>query len=141
MYLLEIENRLVILGVKTTIIHPATEKHIIKYSSQNCYMLDETPEIYNSIVVPHITSDKFNLQVSVEFKLFQDLFTREYSCTAWNRVYTFKFAPDRAIRIFRDTAISSIQLPRTKFRYSVNTRLCIFYGPMWTCQWHMPEIS
>uniref|UniRef100_A0AAR5PA77 m7GpppX diphosphatase n=1 Tax=Dendroctonus ponderosae TaxID=77166 RepID=A0AAR5PA77_DENPD len=49
-------------SVKTTIIHPATEKHIIKYSSQNSYMLDETPDIYNNIVVPHITSDKFDLQ-------------------------------------------------------------------------------
>ncbi|CAG9761652.1 unnamed protein product [Ceutorhynchus assimilis] len=49
-------------GIKTTIIHPATEKHITKYSSHNCYIVDETPEIYNKIVLPQIIQDKFDLQ-------------------------------------------------------------------------------
>ncbi|KAL1517225.1 hypothetical protein ABEB36_001018 [Hypothenemus hampei] len=48
-------------NIKTTIIHPATEKHIIKYSSQNCYMVNETPEIYENTVLPFITKDQFDL--------------------------------------------------------------------------------
>ncbi|KAJ8910853.1 hypothetical protein NQ315_015589, partial [Exocentrus adspersus] len=48
--------------VKTTIIHPATEKHIIKFSGQRCYIVDETPEIYNDIVLPHLSQEQFNLQ-------------------------------------------------------------------------------
>ncbi|XP_066152061.1 m7GpppX diphosphatase [Euwallacea fornicatus] len=48
--------------IKTTVIHPATDKHILKYSIQQNYMVDETPEIYNSVILPHITKDKFDLQ-------------------------------------------------------------------------------
>ncbi|XP_050311803.1 m7GpppX diphosphatase [Anthonomus grandis grandis] len=49
-------------SVKTTIVHPATEKHISKYSIQNLYMLNETPEIYNKFTLPHLNTDKFDLQ-------------------------------------------------------------------------------
>lgn len=53
-----------ILAVKTTIIHPATEKHIEKYSVQNIYLIYETPDIYNSITLPHIEGEQFDLQVN-----------------------------------------------------------------------------
>ncbi|XP_044758204.1 m7GpppX diphosphatase [Coccinella septempunctata] len=48
-------------GIDVTIIHPATEKHIKKYSSHNLYMLNETPEVYNEIVLP-LLKDQFSLQ-------------------------------------------------------------------------------
>ncbi|KAJ8969664.1 hypothetical protein NQ317_004894 [Molorchus minor] len=48
--------------IKATVIHPATEKHLIKYSFQRCYFIDETPQIYNDIVLPHLTNEQFNLQ-------------------------------------------------------------------------------
>lgn len=50
--------------MKTTIIHPATEKHIEKYSVQNIYVIDETPDIYNKITLPHIEGEQFDLQVN-----------------------------------------------------------------------------
>ncbi|XP_018564709.1 m7GpppX diphosphatase [Anoplophora glabripennis] len=48
--------------IKTTIIHPATEKHIFKYSIQKCHIVDETPQIYNDIVLPYLTDEQFSLQ-------------------------------------------------------------------------------
>lgn len=53
--------------MKTTIIHPATEKHIEKYSAQNIYMIDETPVIYKNITLPHIKEEQFDLQVNALF--------------------------------------------------------------------------
>lgn len=49
-------------SIKTTVIHPATEKHISKYSCQNSYMVEETPEVYRDLVLPHITTDQFDLK-------------------------------------------------------------------------------
>jgi m7GpppX diphosphatase len=48
-------------SVKATIIHPATEKHFLKYSTQNCVIVDETPDLYENIVLPHVTSEQFDL--------------------------------------------------------------------------------
>ncbi|CAH0547523.1 unnamed protein product [Brassicogethes aeneus] len=49
-------------GIKTTIIHPATSKHITKYSVQTNYIVDETPQIYDEIVLPHLMGEQLNLQ-------------------------------------------------------------------------------
>ncbi|XP_013774663.1 m7GpppX diphosphatase-like [Limulus polyphemus] len=49
-------------GVKTTIIHPATEKHIQKYSSHPAYLVQETPEVYKNVIEPHIQSQQFSMQ-------------------------------------------------------------------------------
>ncbi|PVU95885.1 hypothetical protein BB561_001535 [Smittium simulii] len=35
--------------VKFTLIYPASEKHILKYSKQELYVVRETPELYNNI--------------------------------------------------------------------------------------------
>ncbi|KAE8223817.1 hypothetical protein CF319_g3208 [Tilletia indica] len=42
--------------VKMTLIRPATESHILKYSAQAKYVLRETPEIYATVVRPWILS-------------------------------------------------------------------------------------
>lgn len=63
-----ITNFRFILAVKTTIIYPATEKHIEKYSVQNIYIIEETYEIYKNITLPHIEGEQFDLQV------FSDVF-------------------------------------------------------------------
>lgn len=42
--------------VKLTLIRPATEAHIAKYSEQCKVMVTETPEMYRSIVLPWIES-------------------------------------------------------------------------------------
>lgn len=51
-------------GVKTTIIYPATDKHIEKYSSQEIHILQETPELYQSITLPYLKKDPYSLEVS-----------------------------------------------------------------------------
>ncbi|XP_017778004.1 PREDICTED: m7GpppX diphosphatase [Nicrophorus vespilloides] len=47
--------------IKTTIIHPATDKHISKYSGNISFMVDETPELYKNIILPHIIEEQFDL--------------------------------------------------------------------------------
>lgn len=52
-------------GVKTTIIYPATEKHIAKFSQQQTHIVLETPELYLNLTLPYIQKEQFNLQVMV----------------------------------------------------------------------------
>lgn len=47
--------------MKVTVIYPATEKHIIKYSTQEKFIVQESPELHNTIVKPHILSEQFTL--------------------------------------------------------------------------------
>ncbi|PSN57773.1 m7GpppX diphosphatase [Blattella germanica] len=49
-------------GIKATVIHPATEKHILKYMSQNVHLIEETAELYKSITLPYLEKEKFSLQ-------------------------------------------------------------------------------
>ncbi|XP_026764908.2 m7GpppX diphosphatase [Galleria mellonella] len=49
-------------GVKATIIYPASEKHIIKYSQQEVHIVLETPELYEKLTLPFIKKEQFNLQ-------------------------------------------------------------------------------
>ena len=45
---------------KANVIWPATQKHIDKWTSSPSYMVEETPAIYNTIVLPFIESDQFS---------------------------------------------------------------------------------
>lgn len=49
--------------VKATVIYPATEKHIEKYSTRQSFLIQETSLIYQSVTLPHIRESKFDLQV------------------------------------------------------------------------------
>ncbi|KAJ9579719.1 hypothetical protein L9F63_004645 [Diploptera punctata] len=49
-------------GVKATVIHPATEKHIIKYLSQEIHLIEETAELYKSITLPFLENETFSIQ-------------------------------------------------------------------------------
>ncbi|XP_061396980.1 m7GpppX diphosphatase [Musca vetustissima] len=49
-------------GVKATVVYPATEKHIEKYSICQKYLINETPEYYKDITLPYITSSQFSLE-------------------------------------------------------------------------------
>ena len=51
------------LGVKTTLIYPATDKHIAKYSAQEMYVIEETPEDYEKITLPFIEKSHFSIEV------------------------------------------------------------------------------
>ncbi|KAJ8302032.1 hypothetical protein KUTeg_021019 [Tegillarca granosa] len=49
-------------SVKATVIYPATEKHITKYKEQEMFVVYETEDLYNSVTLPHIESQKFSVQ-------------------------------------------------------------------------------
>ncbi|XP_022828617.1 m7GpppX diphosphatase [Spodoptera litura] len=49
-------------GIKTSIIYPATEKHIAKFSQQERHIVLETPELYQKLTLPHLEKEQFNLQ-------------------------------------------------------------------------------
>ena len=51
-----------VLGIKATVIHPATEKHITKYEHQPLHLIEETPELYYSVTLPFLKSEQFSLQ-------------------------------------------------------------------------------
>ncbi|XP_017026207.1 m7GpppX diphosphatase [Drosophila kikkawai] len=49
-------------GVKSTVIYPATDKHIEKYSICQKYLIRETPELYEKITLPYLSSSQFSLE-------------------------------------------------------------------------------
>lgn len=49
-------------SVKLNLVHPATQKHIEKYLSSPGHLIQETPELYQTVVLPHIQSQQFSLQ-------------------------------------------------------------------------------
>ncbi|KAG7278916.1 hypothetical protein CRUP_024925 [Coryphaenoides rupestris] len=48
--------------IKTTVVCPATEKHMRKYQAQESFLVEETAEDYLSITLPHIQEQSFSLQ-------------------------------------------------------------------------------
>lgn len=47
--------------MKVSVTYPATEKHVQKYTVQEMFLIEETPEMYNTIVLPHLAKEKFTL--------------------------------------------------------------------------------
>ncbi|XP_015929007.1 m7GpppX diphosphatase [Parasteatoda tepidariorum] len=45
-----------------TVICPATNKHIEKYTEQHMFVVHETPDAYKTVVLPYIESQKFSIQ-------------------------------------------------------------------------------
>ena len=54
-----------LVAIKTSLIYPATEKHIAKYSSQETFLIEETPEDYKNITLPFLESEQFTIEVYV----------------------------------------------------------------------------
>ncbi|KAM6432129.1 m7GpppX diphosphatase [Liasis olivaceus] len=48
--------------IKTTVVYPATEKHLQKYLCQAVYVIQETGEDYKNITLPFIESQSFSIQ-------------------------------------------------------------------------------
>ncbi|XP_067827193.1 m7GpppX diphosphatase [Heptranchias perlo] len=48
--------------IKTTVVCPATEKHIKKYLRQEMYLIHETADDYMNISTPHLNSQTFSIQ-------------------------------------------------------------------------------
>ena len=51
--------------VKSTVIYPATAKHLEKYAEQKTFLIYETPQDYTSITEPYVTKKTFSIQVGV----------------------------------------------------------------------------
>ena len=49
--------------ITTQIIHPATEKHKLKYSAQNMYFVYETAEDYKNITLPFLEKQQLKIEV------------------------------------------------------------------------------
>ncbi|VDK85589.1 unnamed protein product [Litomosoides sigmodontis] len=49
-------------GIKTTLINPCTEKHILKYRDQKRYVIHETWDDYKSITLPYLEEHQFTLK-------------------------------------------------------------------------------
>ncbi|XP_018586311.1 m7GpppX diphosphatase [Scleropages formosus] len=48
--------------IKTTVVCPATEKHVRKYQEQETVLVEETAEDYRTITLPFLESQSFSLQ-------------------------------------------------------------------------------
>ncbi|XP_070769657.1 m7GpppX diphosphatase [Enoplosus armatus] len=48
--------------IKTTVVCPATEKHVKKYLRQESFLVEETGEDYQSITLPYIQEQSFSVQ-------------------------------------------------------------------------------
>nr|CAG4640878.1 EOG090X06NK [Eulimnadia texana] len=48
--------------LKATVIHPATEKHIAKYSTKTYHLISETPDVYQRVTLPYIQESHFSLE-------------------------------------------------------------------------------
>ena len=50
--------------IKATVVYPATEKHIEKYSFKPLYLVEETGKIYEEVTLPYLEKSAFDVQVS-----------------------------------------------------------------------------
>ncbi|KFB51793.1 hypothetical protein ZHAS_00019946 [Anopheles sinensis] len=48
--------------LKVTIVYPAAEKHIVKYSVQKRYIIEETADLYKRITLPHLEQGQLSLE-------------------------------------------------------------------------------
>ncbi|XP_023251686.1 m7GpppX diphosphatase [Seriola lalandi dorsalis] len=48
--------------IKTTVVCPATEKHVKKYQRQDSFLVEETGKDYQSITLPYIQKQSFSVQ-------------------------------------------------------------------------------
>lgn len=49
------------------VIYPANDKHILKFTTEPIYLVQETEEMYETITLPHILDHSFSLQVCSVF--------------------------------------------------------------------------
>ncbi|XP_058117049.1 m7GpppX diphosphatase [Anopheles ziemanni] len=48
--------------LKVTIVYPAAEKHIVKYSVQKRFFIEETADLYKRITLPHLEQGQLSLE-------------------------------------------------------------------------------
>lgn len=50
-------------ALKATVIYPATDKHVQKYTAQDVHLVEETAEDYEKITLPYLNKSQFSVQV------------------------------------------------------------------------------
>lgn len=50
-------------AVKAVVIHPATEKHVQKYTDQKRYIIHESSDLYKNVTLPLLESKQLSVQV------------------------------------------------------------------------------
>lgn len=107
------------VALKVSIIYPATEKHIAKYIEQKLFLIEETPELYQNVILPFLLRDKFSLDWVyniLEHKqeqdkiVFEDLDPQDGFILVpdykWNgqieSMYLLAISMDRGIKSIRD---------------------------------------
>ncbi len=58
-----------ITEIKTTVVCPATEKHVKKYLHQEVFLVEESGEDYRKLTLPYISSQSFSVQVCLHFSV------------------------------------------------------------------------
>lgn len=54
----------VIAEIKTTVVYPATEKHLQKYLHQDLHLVRETGDDYKNVTLPYLKSQSLSIQVT-----------------------------------------------------------------------------
>ncbi|KAJ8681453.1 hypothetical protein QAD02_017240 [Eretmocerus hayati] len=90
-------------GLNTTIIHPASQKHLDKFIRKELYLVDETYQIYKDVTLPHLEeNDTFSLQ--------------------WiDNIFSHKAEQDKIIYEDEDPETGFIMLPDLKWDGSLAT--------------------
>ncbi|XP_059617295.1 m7GpppX diphosphatase [Phlebotomus argentipes] len=117
-------------SVKTTVIYPATEKHIEKYSKQEIHIVQETPELYRELTLKHLEKEQFSLEWLyniLEHKKEKDRIVFEDACEEtgfillpdlkWDNktaetLYCLALVRKRGIKSLRDLNASHLPLLR-----------------------------
>lgn len=81
-------------GAKVTVIYPATETHIRKYSPQTYHYVLETPEMYKNYVAPYIDSMKGERLKWVYNILFEGKESESVVCHETDPITGFVLLPD-----------------------------------------------
>jgi m7GpppX diphosphatase len=115
-------------GIKTTLIYPATEKHIAKFSVQDSCIVNETPEEYRRVTLPYIESSAFSTKwvynilekrSEVERIVFEDANARtgfillpdmKWDGKQTNDLYLVALVHDRTLRSLRDITAQHLPL-------------------------------
>jgi m7GpppX diphosphatase len=116
-------NCLFLVELKVSIIYPATEKHILKFTVQELHMIDETPEIYEKVTLPYLEKEQFTLdwvynilehKQEVDKIIYEDsdfILLPDYK---WNgqkeSLYLLAIITDRTIKSLRDLNGSHLPL-------------------------------
>ncbi|OLY84123.1 m7GpppX diphosphatase [Smittium mucronatum] len=119
-------------GVKYTLIHPATEKHISKHSFQRLFTILETVQMYQAVTLDYIKNDPISriqwvyniLESKAEtdkviyrnddpldgFVLLPDF---KWDGVSLSSLYFIAFVTDKSIKSLRDISFSNLTLLKT----------------------------